>query len=193
MRTPLMCMLWQTTCTATWPQTLRISVSLSGKFFVVLIVWLKRYRKLLCSGESGAGKTVAAKYIMNYLAQVSGGGGKAQEVKEVIIGKYNMIAISDLKHLNQLTIHFRIQSFAWSLWKRQDCQEQQLFQICKTLFSKRNWCFKDFLIGKVCWNSVHLWPTCGWSSLELFAGEIQSCDAKSSREKLPHFLSDDFR
>ncbi len=29
---------------------------------------------------------MAAKYIMNYLALVSGGGGKAQEVKEVIIG-----------------------------------------------------------------------------------------------------------
>lgn len=30
------------------------------------------------SGESGAGKTVAAKYIMGYISKVSGGGSKVQ-------------------------------------------------------------------------------------------------------------------
>lgn len=30
------------------------------------------------SGESGAGKTVAAKYIMGYISRVSGGGSKVQ-------------------------------------------------------------------------------------------------------------------
>lgn len=33
---------------------------------------------LFFSGESGAGKTVAAKYIMSYISRVSGGGPKVQ-------------------------------------------------------------------------------------------------------------------
>lgn len=39
----------------------------------------------LRSGESGAGKTVAAKYIMSYVARVSGGGKKVQRVKDIIL------------------------------------------------------------------------------------------------------------
>ncbi|KAI2588467.1 myosin IF, partial [Homo sapiens] len=33
---------------------------------------------VIISGESGAGKTVAAKYIMGYISKVSGGGEKVQ-------------------------------------------------------------------------------------------------------------------
>ncbi|ODM95671.1 Unconventional myosin-Ie [Orchesella cincta] len=40
---------------------------------------------VIISGESGAGKTVAAKYIMNYIAKISGGGGVVQHVKDVIL------------------------------------------------------------------------------------------------------------
>lgn len=36
--------------------------------------------KFVSSGESGAGKTVAAKYIMGYISKVSGGGAKVQVI-----------------------------------------------------------------------------------------------------------------
>ncbi|XP_004687789.1 PREDICTED: unconventional myosin-Ie [Condylura cristata] len=40
---------------------------------------------VIISGESGAGKTVAAKYIMGYVSRVSGGGPKVQHVKDIIL------------------------------------------------------------------------------------------------------------
>ncbi|XP_042784137.1 unconventional myosin-If isoform X1 [Panthera leo] len=40
---------------------------------------------VIISGESGAGKTVAAKYIMGYISKVSGGGQKVQHVKDIIL------------------------------------------------------------------------------------------------------------
>ncbi|XP_029466790.1 LOW QUALITY PROTEIN: unconventional myosin-If [Rhinatrema bivittatum] len=40
---------------------------------------------VIISGESGAGKTVAAKYIMSYISKVSGGGDKVQHVKDIIL------------------------------------------------------------------------------------------------------------
>ena len=39
---------------------------------------------LCCSGESGAGKTVCAKFIMDYISKISGGGDRANHVKNVI-------------------------------------------------------------------------------------------------------------
>jgi len=42
---------------------------------------------VIISGESGAGKTVCAKYIMNYISKVSGGNQSStvQHIKEIII------------------------------------------------------------------------------------------------------------
>lgn len=42
---------------------------------------------VIISGESGAGKTVSAKYIMSYISKVSGGNQshKVQNIKNVII------------------------------------------------------------------------------------------------------------
>ncbi|KAK0096545.1 hypothetical protein PV326_005201 [Microctonus aethiopoides] len=40
---------------------------------------------VIISGESGAGKTVAAKYIMAYISRVSGGGERVQRVKDIIL------------------------------------------------------------------------------------------------------------
>ncbi|XP_052123609.1 unconventional myosin-Ie-like, partial [Frankliniella occidentalis] len=40
---------------------------------------------VIISGESGAGKTVAARYIMSYIARISGGSDKVQHVKDIVL------------------------------------------------------------------------------------------------------------
>jgi myosin-1 len=42
---------------------------------------------VIISGESGAGKTVSAKYIMNYVSRVSGGNqsSRVQDIKNIIM------------------------------------------------------------------------------------------------------------
>lgn len=74
-----------------------INVWLSGKFFgfplcssfLFVVILLIRF-----SGESGAGKTVAAKQIMGYIAAVSGRSEKVEYVKSVILGISHILAWS---------------------------------------------------------------------------------------------------
>ena len=40
---------------------------------------------MIISGESGAGKTVCAKFVMNYISRVSGGGPAVDQVKKIIL------------------------------------------------------------------------------------------------------------
>lgn len=57
----------------------------------------------VCSGESGAGKTVAAKYIMGYISKVSGGGAKVQVLRIFwkILGYFNRL----MKPPQTLSLH----------------------------------------------------------------------------------------
>uniref|UniRef100_A0A914NIQ0 Uncharacterized protein n=1 Tax=Meloidogyne incognita TaxID=6306 RepID=A0A914NIQ0_MELIC len=58
--------------------------SLADSMFRNLMIDRER-QCVIISGESGAGKTVAAKHIMSYLAHSSGGGQRVQGLKETIL------------------------------------------------------------------------------------------------------------
>lgn len=45
----------------------------------------KESQCVIISGESGAGKTVSVKYIMSYIAKISGGDTKVQKIKNIIL------------------------------------------------------------------------------------------------------------
>lgn len=49
-------------------------------YYQVNIFTNKNNVLIFFSGESGAGKTVATKYIMNYIAKISGGGQRVQVI-----------------------------------------------------------------------------------------------------------------
>ena len=82
-----------------------------------------------CSGESGAGKTVCAKFIMDYISKISGGGDRANHVKNVI------------KHSNPLleafgnakTVRNNNSSRFVSKYKKKEKHETGLYRRCAAL------------------------------------------------------------
>ena len=68
------------------------------------------------SGESGAGKTVSAKFIMNYLAKVSGGGHHVQQIKDVILESNPLLeAFGNAKTLRNNNSSRFVSYFSFSL------------------------------------------------------------------------------
>jgi myosin-1 len=74
---------------------------------------------VIISGESGAGKTVCAKYIMSYISKVSGGyhNSKVQHIKDIILQSNPLLeAFGNAKTLrNNNSSRFVIKIFMKSL------------------------------------------------------------------------------
>lgn len=73
---------------------------------------------VIISGESGAGKTVAAKFIMGYIAKVSGGGS---DVQVLFLSCFFML--SERIFVESEGSHFGVQSIVGSFWQCQDSQK----------------------------------------------------------------------
>lgn len=57
----------------------------------------ERNQSIIVSGESGAGKTVSAKYAMRYFATVSGSASEAN-VEEKVLASNPIMEVSELLH-----------------------------------------------------------------------------------------------
>ncbi|KAF7243969.1 Unconventional myosin-Vb, partial [Varanus komodoensis] len=54
------------------------------RFFVIPEKWDEKNQSIIVSGESGAGKTVSAKYAMRYFATVGGSSSEANIEEKVL-------------------------------------------------------------------------------------------------------------
>lgn len=91
------------------------------------------------SGESGAGKTVAAKYIMGYISKVSGGGQKVQ-VTSVFFRISFLSCNKQVLVLKPVLCRFccsacegyypAVEPSAGSVWQCEDSPQQQFKPFC---------------------------------------------------------------
>lgn len=63
---------------------------------------------VIISGESGAGKTVDAKYIMSYISRISGGGQRVQVCASLCKFLLNPIYLHSNSSVIQLKIRMRL-------------------------------------------------------------------------------------
>ncbi|CAF3307815.1 unnamed protein product [Rotaria sp. Silwood2] len=78
---------------------------------------------VIISGESGAGKTVSAKFIMAYIAEVSGGGPNVKRIKDVILQSNPLLesrVVSQAENERNFHIFYQLLS------SREFCQQYSL-------------------------------------------------------------------
>ena len=137
------------------------------------------------------GKTVNAKFIMNYLSQGSGSGWKAQEVKDVILKSNPLLeAFGNAKTVRNnnssrfvsfLTYFF---SNKWQIlkiffWKISSIQSAKIRKLMNMNY---------FISGKIYGNSFLGWTTSWWKSEEFSTRKIQSRETEFDGTKFSCLL-----
>ena len=98
---------------------------------------------VIISGESGAGKTVAAKFIMDYISKISGAGDRANHVKNVV------------KYSNPL-----LEAFGNAKTIRNNNSSRFVRDKVHTTL-----CTKIVFAGKICGDSIQCWSAYRGSDL----------------------------
>ena len=82
------------------------------------------------------------------------------------------------------------QSSPGSIWKCQNCAEQQFLKICELTrqLSSRN--TDTLFIGQVCRDSIQCWPASWRTDFQFLVGEVPGGQPECWGEELPHLLPD---
>uniref|UniRef100_A0A667YFS3 Osteoclast-stimulating factor 1 n=1 Tax=Myripristis murdjan TaxID=586833 RepID=A0A667YFS3_9TELE len=135
---------------------------------------------VIISGESGAGKTVAAKYIMSYISRVSGGGPRVQHVKDIILQSNPLLeAFGNAKTVrnnnsSRFGKYFEIQ---FSSGGEPDGGKISNFLLEKSRVVMRNpgeRSFHIFYQVRLCWSSGEQKSSLGITSLDYYSYLNQS-------------------